>query len=141
MDGDTTTGRERDQRPRPLDGVRVLAVEDHMIGRILLQAMLGPLGVEAVIVGDGQAARDAAKTQAFAVVLLDLGLPDTAGDRLAKELKELPGGRGAAFVAVTGRARPSEVPAPFVDWLEKPFSVRELAARLEALVPHHELSA
>ena len=116
--------------PRPLDGLRLLAVEDHAIGRILLHAMLGPLGVEATIVADGAGAREAAETGNFEVVLVDLGLPDIPGDRLAAELATRPGTRAATIVAVTGRARPEELPAVFVDWWEKPFSVRELATRL-----------
>lgn len=127
--------------PRPLEGLRLLAVEDHAIGRILLEAMLGPLGVEATIVVDGTSARDAARAETFAVVLVDLGLPDIAGERLAEELARLPGTREATFVAVTGRARPAELPAVFADWLEKPFSVRELDARLRALATLRALSA
>lgn len=131
----------QDLPPRPLDGLRLLAVEDHAIGRILLEAMLGPLGVVATVVADGAAARKIARTENFSVVLVDLGLPDVPGERLAGELARLPGTRDAVFVAVTGRARPSELPTVFADWLEKPFSVRELDARLRALVTPRALSA
>lgn len=141
MERGTTTGETKEIVLRPLDGLRLLAVEDHAIGRILLQAMLGPMGVEAELVGDGAAAREAAKARCFDVVFVDLGLPDIAGERLAGELAELPGCRGAAIVAVTGRARPEVLPSVFVDWLEKPFSVRELAERLTQWRPSFEASA
>ena len=141
MERDTTTGETKETVLRPLDGLRLLAVEDHAIGRILLQAMLGPMGVEAELVGDGAAAREAAKARRFDVVFVDLGLPDVAGERLAGELAELPGCKGAAIVAVTGRARPEVLPTVFVDWLEKPFSVRELAERLTHWRPTLEASA
>lgn len=133
MEQGQETGDRGDFPPRPLEGLRLLAVEDHAIGRILLEAMLGPLGVDATIVPDGASAREAARAETFTVVLVDLGLPDIAGERLAGELAQLPGTCAAAFVAVTGRARPTELPAVFTDWLEKPFSVRELDARLRAL--------
>jgi CheY-like chemotaxis protein len=141
MERGTTTGEREEIVLRPLDGLRLLAVEDHAIGRILLQAMLGPMGVEAEIVADGAAAREAAKARCFDVVFVDLGLPDVPGDRLAGELAELPGCKGAAIVAVTGRARPEVLPPVFVDWLEKPFSVRELAGRLTLWRPSFEASA
>lgn len=141
MDRGTTVGEVKEVYMRPLDGLKLLAVEDHAIGRILLQAMLGPMGVEAEIVADGAAAREAAKAKRFDVVFVDLGLPDVAGDRLAGELAELPGCKGAAIVAVTGRARPEVLPSVFVDWLEKPFSVRELAERLTRWRPTFEASA
>ena len=125
----------------PFDGLRLLAVEDHGIGRVLLQAMLAPLGVDLTVVPDGRAARKAAAERDFAVVFVDLGLPDVAGERLAGELARARGCRGAKFVAVTGQGRPSELPAVFHDWLEKPFSVRELHDRLAAITRPLERSA
>lgn len=113
-----------------LDGLRLLAVEDHGIGRVLLQAMLAPFGVDATVVADGEQARDAARKMVFDVVFVDLGLPDVAGEALAAELRQSSGCREAVFVAVTGRARPDSLPAVFDDWLEKPFSVGVLHHRL-----------
>lgn len=117
------------------DGLRLLAVEDHGIGRVLLEAMLAPLGVEATIVADGRAAMRAAARDTFDVIFVDLGLPDIPGDRLAADLARTRGGRTAAIVAVTGHARPRDLPAVFTDWLEKPFSVRDLDGLLGRLAP------
>lgn len=114
-------------------GLSVLAVEDHGIGRTLLAAMLAPLGLRSTIVPDGRAALAAARAERFDVVLLDLGLPDIGGERLAHHLARTPGGRHARLVAMTGRARPAELPNAFHAWLEKPFSVRELHALLAGL--------
>lgn len=122
--------------PRPPhDGLRLLAVEDHGIGRVLLQAMLAPLGVDATIVADGLTALRFAEKESFDVVFVDLGLPDVAGDRLAADLAHARGTAHARIVAVTGRARPTALPAVFADWLEKPFSVRDLDALLGRLTP------
>lgn len=123
---DSATGPAR----RGLDGLRLLAVEDHGIGRVLLQAMLAPLGVDATVVADGEQARDAARKMIFDVVFVDLGLPDIGGEALAGELATMAGCRDAVFVAVTGRERPDVLPAAFHDWLEKPFSVGQLHHRL-----------
>ncbi len=125
---------DRVRRP-PHAGLRLLAVEDHAIGRILLEAMLAPLGVDVTLAPDGRAALDLAATGRYDVIFVDLGLPDIAGERLAVDLAASPGGRAARIVAVTGRARPSELPPVFVEWLEKPFSVRDLDALLVRLVP------
>ena len=96
--------------------------------------MLAPLGVDATIVADGDGARDAARKGVYDVVFVDLGLPDVPGDRLAAELSALSGCTGARFLAVTGRARPERLPPVFHDWMEKPFSVRELNERLLAAI-------
>lgn len=131
----TTDPTDRDAATRrPHEGLRLLAVEDHGIGRVLLQAMLAPLGVDATIVADGRSALRAATAQVFDVIFVDLGLPDVAGERLAADLATTSGGRGAHIVAVTGRARPNPLPAVFADWLEKPFSVRDLHDLLGRLV-------
>ena len=119
--------------PAALDGLRVLVVEDHAIGRILLQAMLAGLGITAALAGSGEEAREAARTHDFDVVLIDLGLPDVHGEDLARTLARFAGDHRPAFVAVTGRARPTVLPAIFADWLEKPFSVRELHRLLAGL--------
>lgn len=125
----------------PHDGLRLLAVEDHGIGRVLLQAMLAPLGVDATVVADGAAALREARRERFDVIFVDLGLPDVPGERLAVDLSATPGAAAAAIVAVTGRARPDALPAIFVDWLEKPFSVRDLDALLRRLAPPLALRA
>lgn len=125
----------------PLAGLRVLAVEDHAIGRTLLAAMMQPLGVEATIVADGREAIAAAKAATYDVVLIDLGLPDIAGDRLAHDLARTRGTQRARIVAVTGRARPADLPPAIDDWLEKPYSVRELHGRLMAGRPPLERTA
>lgn len=120
--------------PRPAhEGLRLLAVEDHGIGRTLLAAMLAPLGVEATLVADGLAALRVAERDRFDVIFVDLGLPDVPGERLAADLARTSGGRRAAIVAVTGRARPETLPPAFTAWLEKPFSVHDLDALLRSL--------
>lgn len=119
--------------PRDLAGRRVLVVEDHAIGRVLLEAMLGGLGVAARMAATGEEAREAMRGDAFDAVLIDLGLPDAHGEDLARALARLAQGAPPPFVAVTGRERPTVLPPVFVDWLEKPFSVRDLHRLLVSL--------
>lgn len=113
-------------RPSPFPGVRVLAVEDHAIGRVLLDAMLGGLGIAVTLVESGEEAREAIRRAEFDVVLVDLGLPDIGGETLAREIARMTGDHAPAIVAVTGRARPQAMPQVFTEWLEKPFSVADL---------------
>ncbi|MDK9697826.1 MAG: response regulator [Siculibacillus sp.] len=116
-----------------LAGLRVLVVEDHAIGRILLEAMLAGLGVVARLAASGEEAKEASGSSDFDVVLIDLGLPDVHGEDLARALARLAHGRRPLFVAVTGRERPTVLPSVFAEWLEKPFSVRELHRLLTGL--------
>lgn len=116
-----------------LEGLRVLVVEDHAIGRILLEAMLGGLGVTPTLAATGEEARRAIRAGAFDVVLIDLGLPDVRGEDLAADLGRLADDHRPRVIAVTGRERPTVLPAVFADWLEKPFSVRDLHRLLVGL--------
>lgn len=116
----------RSDTARSLTGLRVLVVEDHAIGRVLIEAMLGGFGIEARLVATGEEARETLRQAVFDVVLIDLGLPDIHGEDLARQLARLAGDAAPRLVAVTGRARPATLPAVFADWLEKPFTAREL---------------
>ncbi len=134
-------GQRRDEsetaasgRPMPLAGLRVLVIEDHAIGRALMEAMLGALEAEATLVGTGEEAREAMRDRTFDVVLVDLGLPDVPGEALARDLDRRCGVSAPPFVAVTGRARPAVLPTIFTDWLEKPYSVRDLHRLLSAFL-------
>lgn len=118
--------------PSGLAGLRVLVVEDHAIGRILLEAMLAGLGVTARSVANGADAKAAVAEERFDAVLVDLGLPDMRGEDLARALARM-APVGMPIVAVTGRERPAVVPPIFADWLAKPFSVRELHGMLTGL--------
>ena len=127
--------------PADLAGLTVLVVEDHAIGRILLEAMLGGLGVAARLVGTGEEARAAIAGERFDAVLIDLGLPDVHGEDLARVLARSAPKPVPPMIAVTGRARPSQLPAVFADWLEKPFSVRDLHRLLAAATESARRSA
>ena len=110
----------------PLTGLSVLAVDDHEVGRSLLEAMVAGTGADIEVVGSAEEAMLAAAQRRYDVVLVDLGLPDRPGDRLAEEIARLPTMRGVPIVAVTGRDRPPVVPPMFVDWMTKPYGVRDL---------------
>ena len=127
--------------PADLGGLTVLVVEDHAIGRVLLEAMLGGLGVAARLVGSGEEARAAISNERFDAILIDLGLPDIHGEDLARMLVRALPASPPPMIAVTGRERPSRLPAVFADWLEKPFSVRDLHRLLASVTDRGRLSA
>jgi CheY-like chemotaxis protein len=121
-------GRDRAKPARGEAAVSVLAIEDHEIGRRLIATMLESFGADCTAVGSAEEAEEAARGARFDVVLLDLHLPDCRGADLAARLATLPGTRGTPVIAVTGQPRPAMMPAVFEDWLEKPYSARELYA-------------
>ena len=118
--------------------MRILLVEDDpMIGKTLQQALQQD-GYAVDRVTDGEAARVAIDTAggAYALVLLDLGLPRKSGLELLRELRR--SGDRTRVLVVTARDdvadRVAGLNAGADDYLPKPFSLDELTARMRALL-------
>jgi len=118
--------------------MRILLVEDDpMIGKTL-HAALQQEKYTVDWVRDGLAARVALETaaSAYALVLLDLGLPKKSGLDLLKEMRRA--GNKARVLVVTARDavadRVAGLDAGADDYLVKPFSLDELSARMRALL-------
>jgi len=118
--------------------MRILLVEDDlMIGKTLLAALQRD-GYSVDWVKDGQAARVALDTmgEAYALVLLDLGLPKKSGLELLREVRR--GGSKVRVLIVTAKDeiadRVAGLDAGADDYLVKPFSQDELEARMRALL-------
>jgi DNA-binding response OmpR family regulator len=118
--------------------MRILLVEDDpMIGKTLQQALQQD-GYAVDWAADGEAGRTALATgaDAYSLVLLDLGLPRKSGLDLLKELRRA--GNRVRVLVVTARDavadRVAGLDAGADDYLTKPFSLDELAARMRALL-------
>ncbi len=115
--------------------MRILLVEDDAMLGPALRVALRDASYAVDWVRDGAAALDALAAQAFAFVLLDLGLPRRDGLDVLRTLR----GRGDAtpVLVLTARdgveQRIEGLDAGADDYLAKPFAVGELLARLRAL--------
>lgn len=115
--------------------MRILLVEDDTLLGDALQVGLRGAGFVVDWVTDGVAAETALAGEEFAAVVLDLGLPRRAGLELLRRLR----GRGnrtpvvvlTARDAVEDRVRGLDLGAD--DYVAKPVSLAELAARLRAV--------
>ncbi|MCU0273956.1 MAG: response regulator transcription factor [Acidimicrobiales bacterium] len=124
--------------------MRVLLVEDdRTIAEPLVRA-LSREGFEVDHVTSGAAAIDAAPAD---VVLLDLGLPDLDGIVVCRELRRR--STDTAIIVVTARAaemdRVTLLELGADDYVVKPFGLRELVARMRAVLrrsaPRQEAAA
>ena len=117
-----------------MDEARVLVVEDEpSIADSVLYALKND-GYEAIGAATGEAARAAIEAQAVDLVLLDIGLPDVSGWSLGRELID----RGIPVVFLTSRHSEIDRVAGLEmggdDYVVKPFSPRELVARVRAVL-------
>lgn len=115
--------------------IDALIVEDDVRLARLTTRFLEARGVVVTHVGDGTAALAKARQHDYDVVLLDLMLPGKDGLSLCSELRRH---SDVPIIMVTARSSEEErvrgLELGADDYLTKPFSSRELLARMQALV-------
>jgi two-component system phosphate regulon response regulator PhoB len=117
---------------------RILIVEDEQDLAGLLHYNLKQAGHEAEIARTGASAIAQAGSFKPNLVLLDLMLPDISGLEVIRMIRSSPQQRRTAVVMVTAKGAESDRVHGFElgadDYVVKPFSVRELLLRVEAVL-------
>src|ERR1700726_1464751 len=116
--------------------MRVLLVEDdRMVGAAVVQA-LKDAAYAVDWVTDGESALEAAEVESYDVALLDLGLPVQDGREVLRRLRR--NGRTLPIIVVTARDglddRIDGLDLGADDYMVKPFEIRELLARMRAIL-------
>jgi two-component system OmpR family response regulator len=115
--------------------VRILIVEDSPRVADTVSAGLRAFGHSVVLAGGVRAADAAFDSQPFDVVIVDVGLPDGSGLAWCRSARD--SGSDVPMLVLTARNdvgdRVAGLDAGADDYLGKPFSVDELAARVRAL--------
>ena len=117
---------------------RILVADDDVDIRELVEFKLSTLGHDVVAVGDGQAAIDACQAQRPDLAVLDVMMPGVSGLEAVRVIRADPALAGLPVILLTARAQESDVETGFDtgadDYITKPFSPRELASRVQALL-------
>jgi two-component system phosphate regulon response regulator PhoB len=117
---------------------RILVVEDETAIRDMLVFSLGRAGYEVLGAGTAREARTAIANCQPDVILMDWMLPDVSGLELTRQLKREPETREIPVIMVTARGQEDDRVAGLEggadDYVTKPFSPRELQARIRALL-------
>jgi CheY-like chemotaxis protein len=125
---------------RPLDGVRVLVVDDDVDSRDLMTHLLEQAGATVTAVGSASEALDMIDALAPDVRVSDIGMPQHDGYALLRTLRERDSPSAAVpAVAVTAYARPEDreqaLTAGFEVHVSKPIAPRDFIASVERLAP------
>lgn len=116
----------------------ILVVEDEPDIAEVIQYNLAREGYRVDVVGDGEVALERVVRDAPDLVLLDLMLPGLDGVELCRRLKEDPVTRAVPVIMVTAKGEESDVVLGLGvgadDYVAKPFSPRELTARVRAVL-------
>lgn len=118
--------------------IRILIVEDEPAICEMLTFALSDSGYSCEVAGDVRRARALVADSNPDLVVLDWMLPGQSGIEFARELKRDPGTRDIPVIMLTARTQEADVvtglDAGADDYITKPFSPRELAARIKAVL-------
>jgi two-component system phosphate regulon response regulator PhoB len=116
----------------------ILVVEDEPDLRRVMTYNFKQAGFDVVSAPDGETALRAVKEERFDLVLLDLMLPDMPGTEVCRRLKQGAQTSTIPVVMVTAKGEEIDRIVGFElgadDYVVKPFSVRELLLRVQAVL-------
>lgn len=114
----------------------VLVVEDDAAVRQGILDALGFAGYQVLSAADGRAGREAALTARYDLLLLDLVLPHFTGFEILEALRGSRAGQAVIILSARGEEndRVQGLKMGADDYVVKPFSARELLARVDAVL-------
>lgn len=125
-------------RTRP----RVLIIEDEADIRDLIRFNLEREGIDVDLAEDGEKGLDLARTRIYDTILLDLMLPGLPGIEVCRSLRDDPRTSMLPVLMVTSRGEEQDIVDGLEvgadDYITKPFSMKELIARVKTAVRRHQ---
>ena len=113
----------------------ILIIDDDEDLSFIMAEMLKGYGYKVTCVNNGEKAFDILAKKAFSLILLDINLPDLTGFELCKELREV---SDVPVIFASARTNENDRITGFDiggdDYLPKPYSMKELLSRVNALM-------
>ena len=120
----------------------ILIVDDDLFISRLVKIKVEQLGHAVELAGDGEDGLRKAASFHPDLILLDLMMPRMNGLEMCRKLRQIADCRDTPVVMLTAKANERDIEAGFAagatDYLVKPFSPRELQARLRSLLSRSE---
>ncbi|HCZ48516.1 MAG TPA: two-component system response regulator [Gammaproteobacteria bacterium] len=117
---------------------KILLVEDNEMNRDMLSRRLTRRGFEVLLAEDGAAGIARARSEAPALVLMDMSLPVLDGWEATRRLKADPATAGIPVIALTAHAmsedRDRALAAGCDDYDTKPIDLERLLAKMNGLL-------
>jgi DNA-binding response OmpR family regulator len=115
---------------------RILIIEDEPDMRLGLEKNLTYEGYDVEMAADGESGLDRLKTESYNLILLDVMLPGIDGFDLCKKLREEGNNTPIIYLSARGQEMDKVVGLELgaEDYITKPFSLRELSARIKVVL-------
>ncbi|MBL8479316.1 MAG: response regulator [Sterolibacteriaceae bacterium] len=117
---------------------RILIADDEPNIVISLEFLLRREGYEVVVATNGVAALESVREQRPDLAILDVMMPQRNGFEVCQDLRGDPEMQGLRIIMLTAKGRDTEVAKGLAlgadHYMTKPFSTRELVARVKALL-------
>ena len=117
---------------------KILIVEDESAVREMIAFVLRQMGFEVLEAEDAKRARSFLSREQTDLILMDWMLPQTSGVELTRELKQDPVTRDIPVILLTARGEEDDkvrgLECGAEDYVTKPFSPRELIARINVIL-------
>ncbi len=116
----------------------VLIAEDNPDMADILQTTLEHWGYDSIVAKNGKEAVNLAASQLPDLVLMDIMMPNMDGLEAARLIRQNPQTHSILILAVTAKILPKDIEECFQsgcnDYISKPFTLDELASRIEKLL-------
>ena len=122
----------------------MLLAEDCLVNQEVAVGLLELLGHSVTVVSNGREAVDAARQQAFDIVLMDVEMPELDGLQATRQIREMEqdSGRHTPIVAMTAHAvtgfQQKCLEAGMDDYISKPIDPQKLSRIMEAVLPRSD---
>jgi two-component system cell cycle response regulator DivK len=117
---------------------KILLIEDNDLNRDMLSRRLAKRGYDVAIALDGEHGVAMARSDAPALILMDMSLPGLDGWEATRQLKAMPETRRIPVIALTAHAmsgdREKAMAAGCDDFDTKPIDLARLLDKIEALL-------
>lgn len=124
---------------KPRHAPRVLVIDDELVVRALLRRSLERRGYQVTEAAGGRAGLRALAAESQDLIVLDISMPEVDGPEVVQRVREQ--GLSVPILLTSGNVDPGLerrlVPGSFQGFLRKPFSISELMAAIEDLLPVH----
>ncbi|MBV8846397.1 MAG: response regulator transcription factor [Bryobacterales bacterium] len=120
----------------PLPLCSVLVVDDEAPLRTVLRSSFAATGCDVEEARNGEEALDALQRRSFDLVLLDINMPGMSGLQACRKIRAAAPGMGIVMLTVRDDEddKVNALEAGADDYITKPFRIRELTARLSAVL-------